>query len=124
MIKVRKKYSVNDDIKDFLNKVFEAMDLKVEIVMTAEENSNVINVDLKGDDMGVFDRKKRTDSRFSSVSCKPCGKQTSERICESETGYGKLSCEKRRDAEASRKEYRTQGKKKQKAGFFRTDESV
>lgn len=47
MIKVRKKYSVNDDIKDFLNKVFEAMDLKVEIVMTAEENSNVINVDLK-----------------------------------------------------------------------------
>ena len=53
-IKVRKKYSVNDDIKDFLNKVFEAMDLKVEIVMTAEENSNVINVDLKGDDMGVL----------------------------------------------------------------------
>ena len=46
--------SVNDDIKDFLNKVFEAMDLKVEIVMTAEENSNVINVDLKGDDMGVL----------------------------------------------------------------------
>ena len=43
VIKVRKKYSVNDDIKDFLNKVFEAMDLKVEIVMTAEENSNVIN---------------------------------------------------------------------------------
>lgn len=30
------------------------MDLKVEIVMTAEENSNVINVDLKGDDMGVL----------------------------------------------------------------------
>ena len=54
VIKVRKKYSVNDDIKDFLNKVFEAMDLKVEIVMTAEENSNVINVDLKGDDMGVL----------------------------------------------------------------------
>ena len=50
VIKVRK----NDDIKDFLNKVFEAMDLKVEIVMTAEENSNVINVDLKGDDMGVL----------------------------------------------------------------------
>ena len=54
VIKVRKKYSVNDDSKDFLNKVFEAMDLKVEIVMTAEENSNVINVDLKGDDMGVL----------------------------------------------------------------------
>ena len=32
VIKVRKKYSVNDDIKDFLNKVFEAMDLKVEIM--------------------------------------------------------------------------------------------
>ena len=50
----RKDAVINDDIKDFLNKVFEAMDLKVEIVMTAEENSNVINVDLKGDDMGVL----------------------------------------------------------------------
>ena len=64
VIKVRKKYSVNDDIKDFLNKVFEAMDLKVEIVMTAEENSNVINVDLKGDDMGVLIGKTADAPRF------------------------------------------------------------
>ena len=66
---------------------------------------------MKGENMGILIGKRgKTDSRFPSVSCKPCGKQTSERICESETGYGKLSCEKRRDAEASRKEYRTQGK--------------
>ena len=72
VIKVRKKYSVNDDIKDFLNKVFEAMDLKVEIVMTAEENSNVINVDLKGDDMGVLIGKTADAPRFFDFLKKFC----------------------------------------------------
>ena len=72
VIKVRKKYSVNDDIKDFLNKVFEAMDLKVEIVMTAEENSNVINVDLKGDDMGVLIGKRGQTLDYSPVPDQSC----------------------------------------------------
>ena len=97
--------------------------------MESRNNSKVdadgaLSIDMKGENMGILIGKEKQTLRFSSVSCKPCGKQTSERICESEIGYGKLSCEKRRDAEASRKEYRTQGKKKQKAGFFRTDESV
>ena len=107
----------------FLLDTLKAMGMEVEIASEVDADG-ALSIDMKGENMGNPDRKRRTDSRFSSVSCKPCGKQTSERICESETGYGKLSCEKRRDAEASRKEYRTQGKKKQKAGFFRTDESV
>ena len=52
VIKVRKKCSVEDNIREFLGKVFEAMELEVEIVITNEEN--IYNVDLKGADMGVL----------------------------------------------------------------------
>ena len=54
VIKVRKKYSVEDNIKEFLDKIFVAMDLKVEIIITKAEENNTYNVDLKGDDMGVL----------------------------------------------------------------------
>ncbi len=52
VIKARKKYTVEDDICEFLNKVFGAMELKVEINITKDENNYA--VDLKGDDMGVL----------------------------------------------------------------------
>ncbi len=54
VIRARKKYTVQDDIRGFLNKVFDAMDLEVEILIDADEDSNVINVELKGNDMGVL----------------------------------------------------------------------
>ena len=54
VIKVRKKYTVEDDTKEFLSKVFDAMDLKVEIMIDKAEDSNVISVELKGDDKGVL----------------------------------------------------------------------
>lgn len=54
VIKVRKKNDVEDNIREFLNKVFAAMELEVEILVEREENSNVINVELKGSDMGVL----------------------------------------------------------------------
>lgn len=53
VIKVRKKYSVEDNIKEFLAKVFEAMDLTVEIMVEKEDVSNY-NVELKGNEMGVL----------------------------------------------------------------------
>ena len=52
VIKVRKKCSVEDNIREFLGKVFEAMELEVEIVITNEDNNYA--VDLKGGDMGVL----------------------------------------------------------------------
>jgi len=52
VIKVRKKCSVEDNIREFLGKVFDAMELEVEIVITNEDS--VYNVDLKGADMGVL----------------------------------------------------------------------
>ena len=52
VIKVRKKCSIEDNIREFLDKVFDAMNLKVEIIITNEDNNYA--VDLKGDDMGVL----------------------------------------------------------------------
>lgn len=54
VIKVRKKNEVEDNIRDFLEKVFAAMSLPVEILIEKEESGKVINVELKGDDMGVL----------------------------------------------------------------------
>ena len=52
VIKIRKKCTVEDNIREFLGKVFDAMELEVEIVITNEENNYA--VDLKGADMGVL----------------------------------------------------------------------
>lgn len=52
IIKVRKKYTVEDNIREFLENIFSVMDLDVEIVITNEENNYA--VDLKGEDMGVL----------------------------------------------------------------------
>ncbi|MBO5523839.1 MAG: protein jag [Roseburia sp.] len=54
VIKVRKKYTVEDDTREFLTKVFAAMGLEVEIMIEKPEDSNVVSVELKGNDMGVL----------------------------------------------------------------------
>ena len=54
MIRARRKNDTNDNIRDFLESVFKAMGLTVTIQIEKEEDSNVVNVDLKGDDMGVL----------------------------------------------------------------------
>ncbi len=54
VIKVRKKSSVEDVIHDFLSDIFRAMDMKVEIIINSNEDSKVIEVELKGSDMGVL----------------------------------------------------------------------
>ncbi len=54
VIRVRKKNDVEDNIREFLDKVFDAMKLEVEILIEKEESGNTINVELKGSDMGVL----------------------------------------------------------------------
>lgn len=54
VIQVRKKNDVEDNIREFLDKVFDAMKLEVEILIEKEESGNNINVELKGSDMGVL----------------------------------------------------------------------
>lgn len=54
IIKVRKKFTPEDTIKDFLTKVFDAMGMQVEIIISESEEENVYDVELKGDEMGIL----------------------------------------------------------------------
>lgn len=54
VIKAWKKDDVEDNIRDFLGKVFQAMELKVEIITEKSEDGSTVSVELKGDEMGVL----------------------------------------------------------------------
>lgn len=54
VIRVRRKFTMEDCVRDFLNQVFDAMDLKVDISVEVEEDHHTVNVELKGDEMGVL----------------------------------------------------------------------
>jgi spoIIIJ-associated protein len=54
VIKVRLKESIDGKVKDFLSQVFRAMNLEVEILVKVDEEEKMIDVDLKGDEMGLL----------------------------------------------------------------------
>ena len=54
VIKACKKASVEGRVKEFFDSVFEAMHMEVELVIKVDENEKVIDVELKGDDMGIL----------------------------------------------------------------------
>lgn len=54
VIKVRKKFTIEDSIRGFLDQVFHAMGMEVEILISNEDDDKDINVELKGNDMGVL----------------------------------------------------------------------
>ena len=54
VIKVRKKFSVEESVKEFLNSVFKAMEMEVEIIVKVDEFDKLIDIELKGDDMGIL----------------------------------------------------------------------
>lgn len=54
LIKARIKNSVEDTAKDFLNSVFEAMNLTVVIDIKYDEENHSMNIDLSGDEMGIL----------------------------------------------------------------------
>ena len=54
VIKARKKFSVEENVKEFLKSVFSAMEMEVEIVVKVNDEDKTIDVDLKGDDMGIL----------------------------------------------------------------------
>lgn len=54
VIRVKKITTVNDVATDFLDKVFKSMNLNVEIVISANEDKDTLDIDLKGDDMGLL----------------------------------------------------------------------
>jgi len=54
VIKARKKFSVEESVKEFLNSVFKAMNLEVELIVKVNEEEKLIDVELKGADMGIL----------------------------------------------------------------------
>jgi len=54
VIKARKKFSVEESVKEFLKSVFHAMDMAVEIIVKVDEEEKMIDVELKGEDMGIL----------------------------------------------------------------------
>lgn len=54
IIRAWKKFTIEDTVKDFLNDVFHAMNMQVEITVNHNEESHVVDVELKGGDMGVL----------------------------------------------------------------------
>lgn len=54
VIKARVKSSVDEIVKEFLNKVFEAMKLTVVIDIKYDEENSTMDIDLSGDEMGVL----------------------------------------------------------------------
>ena len=54
VIKARKKFSVEENVKEFLKSVFHAMDMAVEIIVKVNEEDKTIDIELKGEDMGVL----------------------------------------------------------------------
>lgn len=53
-IRVCKKESVQEIVKNFLDKLFHHMGLNVEVVMEYNEEESVIDIELKGEEMGVL----------------------------------------------------------------------
>lgn len=53
-IKVRIKKNLENTARYFLEKVFKAMDIKADIEMVYEEESSILEINLKGEEMGVL----------------------------------------------------------------------
>ena len=54
IIRVRLKMGYEEIAKDFLVKVFHAMNMEVEVLIKIDEEEHSIDVELKGDDMGIL----------------------------------------------------------------------
>ena len=54
VIKARKKFSLEGNVRNFLDSVFSAMIMEVEVLIKIDEEEHSIDVELKGDDMGIL----------------------------------------------------------------------
>ncbi|PXV85335.1 spoIIIJ-associated protein [Lachnotalea glycerini] len=54
VIKARKKFTMEDHVREFLNNVFDAMNISVEIITNLDEVNNNLDIELKGEEMGVL----------------------------------------------------------------------
>ena len=54
VIKAKKKFSLEGTAHDFLSDIFRTMNMEVEIDITFNEEEKTMDIDLKGDDMGIL----------------------------------------------------------------------
>ena len=54
VIKACKKYSLEGSVREFLGSVFAAMKMEVEVLIKIDEIEHTIDIELKGDDMGIL----------------------------------------------------------------------
>src|SRR5690554_6500177 len=54
IIKARKKVSINDIARDFLTKIFDAMNFEVEIEIEFNEDESIMDVNMNGENMGIL----------------------------------------------------------------------
>lgn len=54
VIRARKKKTVEDDVREFLSSVFDAMGMEVVIRINVQEENHVIDVELSGNEMGIL----------------------------------------------------------------------
>lgn len=54
VIKASKKFSIDENVVEFLSSIFDAMKMEVEILVAVNEEEHIIEVELKGDDMGIL----------------------------------------------------------------------
>ena len=79
IVKIWKKFTIEDHVRNFLSDVFQAMNMNVEINITKNEDEKSINVDLKGDEMGVLIGKRgQTLDSLQYLTNLAVGKQVNE----------------------------------------------
>ena len=79
VVKIWKKFSIEEFIRDFLNDVFNAMNMEVEIIITKSDDEKNVNVELKGKEMGVLIGKRgQTLDSLQYLTNLAVGKQVSE----------------------------------------------
>ncbi|MCI8485370.1 MAG: protein jag [Lachnospiraceae bacterium] len=81
VIKVRKKSDIEDYVYDFLHSVFLAMNMDVEILINKSEDGKNVDVELKGEEMGVLIGKRgQTLDSLQYLTNLAVGKQVSEYV--------------------------------------------
>ena len=80
-IRIRKKSTVEDHVREFLNNVFRAMGMEVEILIRKSEDEKNIDIELKGSDMGVLIGKRgQTLDSLQYLTNLAVGKQVNEYV--------------------------------------------
>ena len=80
-IRIRKNSTVEDHVREFLNNVFRAMGMEVEILIRKSEDEKNIDIELKGSDMGVLIGKRgQTLDSLQYLTNLAVGKQVNEYV--------------------------------------------